>query len=310
MATVVERFAPSPTGAAHLGNAFSALVAYDAATAAGGRFLLRVEDIDQTRCRPEHEAALLDDLSWLGLVWETPTLRQSERLGAYAEALDALAARALTYPCFCSRKDIAAAASAPQEGAAKDGSAREGATFGPDGPAYPGTCRNLSAAERERRIAAGASFALRLDMRRAVAALGGAGVVRKLSFKELDEGPLGEKGRVNLDPDYLIEACGDVLVSGKDRAASYHLAVVLDDAYQGVTHVTRGRDLFSATMIHRVLQALFGRPTPLYRHHRLIRNAEGRRLSKRDRDLSLAALRAVGATPADIRAMLDLPPAR
>lgn len=297
----VERFAPSPTGALHLGNAYSALRAYDAARAAGGRFLLRIEDIDQTRCRPELEAAMLEALDWLGLTWETPVMRQSERMAAYGDAIDSLRGRELLYPCFCSRKEIDAALSAPQEGAAPH--------YGPDGPVYPGTCRGLTAAERSARIARGDAHGMRLDMRKAIAALGGAGVVKKLSFKELDQGPKGEKGRIALDPDGLIQRIGDALIAGKDRGASYHLAVVVDDAAQGITHVTRGRDLFDATKIHRILQALLGRPTPLYRHHRLIRNAEGKRLSKRDKDQSLASLRAEGLTPADLRKMLELPPA-
>ena len=301
MAEVVERFAPSPNGALHLGHAFSALTAFDAAQRSGGRFLLRIEDLDRQRCRPEIEAAMLEDLEWLGLVWETPTLRQSTRFDAYAEALASLEARGLLYPCFCSRKDIDAALQAPQESAAdKDGAA------GPDGPAYPGTCRNLSAEERSARKSAGHAFALRLDMRKAIAALGGAGVVKKLSFKELGRGPDGEKSRINLAPDRLIELCGDIVLARKDYPASYHLAVTLDDAHQGVTTITRGEDLFEATPIHRMLQALFGRPTPSYRHHRLIRDAAGRRLAKRDKDKALASLRAEGATPADLREMVGL----
>ncbi len=298
--TTVERFAPSPNGALHLGHAFSALLAYDAATAAGGRFLLRVEDLDRTRCRPELVAQALEDLAWLGVAWEEPVWRQSERLDVYAEALASLAARDLLYPCFCSRKEIAAAVSAPQEGDA----------VGPDGPVYPGTCRGLSEAERAARGRSGAPAALRLDMRKAVAALGGRGVVSKLSFKEIGAGPQREKGRIALDPVALVEVVGDVVLARKDFPTSYHLAVVVDDAAQGVTTVTRGEDLFAATQPHRVLQALLGRPTPQYRHHRLIRDAEGRRLAKRDRDKGLAELRAAGATPEDVRAMVGLAPAR
>ncbi len=296
MTKIVERFAPSPNGALHLGHAYSALLAYDAAKKAKGRFLLRIEDLDRQRCRPELEAAMLDDLRWLGLTWEEPVLRQSTRFGAYEEALASLEARGLLYPCFCSRKDVAAALDAPQEGS----------EAGPDGPAYPGTCRTLAAPERERRRTSGAPFALRLDMRRAIAALGGAGVVKKLSFKEIGSGPKGEKGRIDLSPDRLVELCGDVALARKDFPASYHLAVTLDDAHQGITTVTRGEDLFAATEIHRLLQALFGRPTPSYRHHRLIRDAEGRRLAKRDKDKALASLRAEGATLDAVRSMVRL----
>ncbi|MEM6670700.1 MAG: tRNA glutamyl-Q(34) synthetase GluQRS [Pseudomonadota bacterium] len=297
-ASVIERFAPSPNGALHLGHAFSALTAWDAAHADGGRFLLRIEDIDQARCRPELEAAMLEDLEWLGLRWETPVLRQSDRMGAYAEALASLDARGLLYPCFCSRKDIQSVLQAPQEQA------------GPDGPAYPGTCRDLPERKRIQRETNGDPFALRLNMRRAIAALGGAGVVKKLSFKELGRGPGGESGKVTLDPSFLIDACGDVALARKEIPTSYHLAVVLDDAHQGVTHVTRGEDLFAATHVHRLLQALLGRPTPHYRHHKLIRDEDGRRLAKRDRDAGIAELRAGGATPKDIREMVGLPEAR
>lgn len=296
MADITERFAPSPNGALHLGHAFSALTAFDAATQKKGRFLLRIEDLDRQRCRPELEAALLEDLAWLGLSWEEPVLRQSDRFDAYADALASLEARALVYPCFCSRKDIDAASSAPQEGA----------ELGPDGRAYPGTCRTLSEAERARLRSDGRPYALRLDMRKAIAALGGQGVVKKLSFKELGAGPTGETGRIDLRPDRLVELVGDVVLARKDAPASYHLAVTLDDAHQGVTTVTRGEDLFEATPIHRLLQALFGRPTPSYRHHRLIRDAVGRRLAKRDKDKALSSLRAEGATPEDVRAMVGL----
>lgn len=307
MSSVVERFAPSPNGRLHIGHAFSALTAWEAARAKGGRFLVRIEDLDQARARPEHEAAMFEDLAWLGVEWETPVLRQSDRFAAYREALATIEARGLAYPCFCSRKDIDAALSAPQEGSAAPAAGAD-APIGPDGPAYPGICRSLSDAERGKRHAAHQPFGLRLDMRKAIAALGGAGVVSKLSFKELEQGPQREKKKINLDPDFLVGACGDVLLARKDTPASYHVAVVLDDAHQGVTHVTRGRDLFYATMIHRLLQALLGRPTPIYRHHRLIRDAEGRRLAKRDRDVGLSELREAGVTPAEIREMVGLPP--
>ena len=302
MPEVIERFAPSPNGALHLGHAFSALTAFEAARKADGRFLLRIEDLDQSRARAGHEAAIFEDLSWLGLSWEQPVLRQSERFAAYREALDSLDKRGLIYRCFCSRRDIEAALSAPQEGSAP----ADTVEHGPDGPAYPGSCRGMSDAQRNLKYAAGAPYGVRLDMRKAIAALGGAGVVSKLSFKEIGAGPNKERGKIKLDPDFLIQACGDVLVARKDAPASYHLAVVLDDAHQGVTHVTRGEDLFAATQIHRLLQALFGRPTPIYRHHRLIRDTQGRRLAKRDRDAGLAEMRASGATPADVRSMIGL----
>lgn len=295
-AETVERFAPSPNGYLHLGHAYSALLAHDAAQAAGGRFRLRLEDLDQARSRPEYEAAIYEDLTWLGIDWERPVLRQSARFPVYAEALESLAARGLLYPCRCSRKDVDAALEAPQEGVALE--------IGPDGPAYPGTCRGAP-------LAGGFSAtrpetALRLDMRKAIASLGGRGVVSKLSFKEIGRGPTGENGRVGLDPDHLIQACGDVVLARKEFPASYHLAVVIDDAAEGITHVTRGEDLFAATAIHRLLQALLGRPTPVYRHHRLIRNAEGKRLAKRDRDAGIRELRAAGETPENIRRRVGL----
>ncbi|MBX2856347.1 MAG: tRNA glutamyl-Q(34) synthetase GluQRS [Rhodobacteraceae bacterium] len=302
MAEVVERFAPSPNGALHLGHAFSALTAFDATRKAEGRFLVRIEDLDQTRARADHEAAIFEDLGWLGLEWQQPVLRQSERFSAYHEALDSLDKRGLIYPCFCSRRDIEAALSAPQEGDANAGDEGQG----PDGPAYPGNCRRMSGVDRGLKHSAKAPFGLRLDMRKAVATLGGAGVVSNLSFKEIGAGPNKERGKIKLDPGFLIQACGDVLMARKDAPASYHLAVVLDDAHQGVTHVTRGEDLFAATQIHRLLQALFGRPTPIYRHHRLIRDEQGRRLAKRDRDAGLAELRACGTAPAEVRAMVGL----
>ncbi|MDF2232519.1 tRNA glutamyl-Q(34) synthetase GluQRS [Albimonas sp. CAU 1670] len=282
-----ERFAPSPNGRLHLGHAFSAMLAHDSARAAGGRFLVRIEDIDRARARPEHEAAIFEDLAWLGLEWERPVLRQSTRGPAYAEALAVLRARGLLYPCACTRRDILAALDAPQEG-------------GPDGPVYPGTCR---AHPPDPAL----PHAWRLDMAAAIEALGGAQALSRLDFTELDAGPQGETGPQPLSAAWLIGSCGDVVLARKDGAAAYHLAVVVDDAFQGVTHVTRGRDLFSATPIHRLLQALLGLPTPLYRHHRLIRDAAGRRLAKRDRDAGIHELREAGFTPAEIRARVGLP---
>ena len=282
-----ERFAPSPNGRLHLGHAFSAMLAHDAARAAGGRFLLRIEDIDRSRARPEFERAIEEDLAWLGLRWEVPVLRQSARAEAYRSALDALQARGLVYACACTRRDILAALDAPQEG-------------GPDGPVYPGTCRRHPPDPA-------LPHALRLDMAAAVETLGGAQALASLVFEELDQGPQGETGPQPLRADWLVRSCGDVVLARKDGAAAYHLAVVVDDAFQGVSHVARGRDLFPATPIHRLLQALLDLPTPLYRHHRLIRDAAGRRLAKRDRDAGLHELREAGLTPSDIRARVGLP---
>ena len=287
MPTHVERFAPSPTGLLHLGHAYSALLAHDRARKAKGRFLLRIEDIDTTRSRPEYEAAILEDLAWLGIEWEEPVMRQSERFDAYRAVLDQFRERGLLYPCTCTRKQIAAAMSAPQEGAE-----------GP--PVYPGTCRGRGF------DGAAGDYALRLDMRKALASLGGAGVVKKLHFKETGKGPNGEKGKIALDMAALIEGVGDIVLARKDIPASYHLSVVLDDAFQEITHVTRGHDLFSATPIHRVLQALTGRPTPLYHHHALIRDETGKRLAKRDDARAIATLRMEGRTPGEVRAMVGL----
>ena len=295
MTKIVERFAPSPNGRLHLGHAFSALTAYDAAVAAGGRFLLRIEDIDRGRARETHVDGIFADLAWLGIKWEEPVLRQSTRFAAYREALEALKKRGLSYPCFCTRKEITAALDAPQEG-------------GPDGPPYPGTCRGLSAIDCIEMEMAGRDAALRLDMRMAVAALGGAAALADLYFEELDAGPDGETGRIALDASTLIELAGDVVLARKDTPTSYHLSVVIDDAHQNVSHVTRGRDLFAATPVHRLLQALLNLPTPRYRHHRLIRDDDHRRLAKRDDAPALADMRAGGATAEDVRRMVGLPP--
>jgi glutamyl-Q tRNA(Asp) synthetase len=282
---IVTRFAPSPTGYLHLGHAYAAITAHDAARESGGRFLLRIEDIDGARARPEFETAIAEDLAWLGLHWETPVLRQSERFDAYRAALDELERQGLLYPCFCTRGDIAAeiarAAHAPH---------------GPEGALYPGTCRGLSAGERAVRIEAGAPFAMRLDVQRAVARVGA------LFFEERGSGPHGEHGRIVAEP----LSFGDVVLARKDTPASYHLAVVVDDAHQGVTLVTRGHDLFAATHVQRLLQALLALPTPAYAHHRLVLDAEGRKFSKRDRAVTLRALRAAGATPDAIRRKLGL----
>ena len=289
-----DRFAPSPTGELHLGHAFSALVGWREARAAGGRFLLRIEDLDQGRSRPEFVAAITRDLAWLGVEWERPVLFQSARLPAYRTALDRLTGLGLTYPCTCTRRDITEAVAAPQEGVLPAGPAN-----GPDGPVYPGTCRG-------RAHQPGTPAAIRLDMRCAIAALGGPAAVAALHFRELDAGPAGETGDIRLDPEALATGTGDVVLARRDGAPAYHLAVVVDDAWQGITHVTRGRDLFPATPIHRLLQALLGLATPLYRHHRLIRDAQAKRLAKRDRAHSLAQFRADGWQPGDVLHRLGL----
>ncbi len=236
---MITRFAPSPTGLLHLGHAFSALTAWDMARATGGQFLLRIEDIDRPRCRPEFEAAIYDDLHWLGLTWPEPVMRQSDRLPAYDAALDRLTAMGLTYPCSCTRADIRAALSAPQEGVEP--------AQGPDGPIYPGTCRSRASASRE------PGDAIRLDMAKATALAG------PLRFNET--GP-AHAGPHETTPSQMIETVGDVVLARKDIATSYHLAVVVDDAAQVITHVVRGEDLFTATPIHVLLQRLLGAPTP------------------------------------------------
>ena len=282
--TVVTRFAPSPTGLLHLGHAFSALSAYRLAQETGGRFLLRIEDIDRTRARAAFEEAIYEDLAWLGLSWETPVRRQSGHMTDYARAVDALRARGLAYPCFCTRKDIA-----------EEIARSIAAPHGPEGPLYPGLCRTLTEAERARRIEAGEPHALRLDAAAAAKAL-----PPDLRFEEEGEGPGGERGPVGVDPQLL----GDVVLARKDVPTSYHVAVVVDDALQGVTHVVRGQDLFHATHIHRVLQTLLDLPSPRYRHHALIRDERGARIAKRKGGHTLRALREAGETPETIRGRL------
>jgi glutamyl-Q tRNA(Asp) synthetase len=272
------RFAPSPTGLLHLGHAFSALTAWDMAQAAGGAFLLRIEDIDTTRSRARFEAAIYQDLAWLGLSWPEPVLRQSEHRDRYAAALDRLAALGLTYPCRCTRADIRAALAAPQEGA-------------PGAAVYPGTCRGRPMAE------AGPDDAIRLDLARALDRAG------PLAFTET--GPL-HPGAHAVDAAALLAATGDVVLARRDIGVAYHLAVVVDDAFQGVTHVVRGADLWEATPLHRLLQALLGLPAPVWHHHRLIRDQAGRRLAKRDDARSIAALRAAGAAPQDLLAIVEI----
>jgi glutamyl-Q tRNA(Asp) synthetase len=287
MSIPVFRFAPSPNGELHLGHALSAIVGYERARACGGRFLLRVEDIDIGRSRERFVAGIFEDLAWLGLAWEEPVVLQSQRMLAYAEAAARLRAMGLLYPCFATRAEIEAAAG--------------GGPADPDGALlYPGLYKGHYGAEIARRTAAGEPFALRIDMDRALAAaaakLGGAPLI----FTEVSED--GAPQTVVADP----ARWGDAVIVRKDVPTSYHLAVVVDDAWQGVTHVTRGRDLFPATDLHRLLQVLLDLPAPLYHHHRLITDETGRKLAKSARDTSLKSLRESGATPADIRRLVGL----
>lgn len=277
------RFAPSPTGPLHLGHAFAALTA--ARLADPGQFLLRIEDIDQSRCRPEYEALIAKDLHWLGLDWPRPAMRQSERLPAYRAALDRLAALGLTYPCQCRRADIRAALSAPQEGAAP--------LIGPDGPVYPGTCRHRRMAD------AGPDDAIRLDMARALAHL----EADDIAFMDENISP-GIPHRLTAAD--IVSGIGDVVLARRGMGTSYHLSVVTDDAAQGITLVTRGKDLFNSTYIHVILQKLLELPVPRYHHHRLIRDEAGKRLAKRDDARALRLYREDGASAADIRQMLSL----
>jgi glutamyl-Q tRNA(Asp) synthetase len=279
----VFRFAPSPNGHLHLGHALSAFINADSAIKTGGRMLLRIEDIDVSRCRPEFEAAIGEDLAWLGLQWEKPIRRQSEHMNEYKLALDKLDALGLLYPSFESRAEIDKLA------AEKD--AQSGWPRDPDGaPLYPGAAKSLSPAERKQRMMAGEPYALRLDMAAALARAG------HLNWRE------GEEGSILADP----AAWGDVVLARKDSPTSYHLSVVVDDALQGVTHVARGRDLYPSTSVHRLLQELLGLPAPFYRHHRLILDSDGRKLSKSNQATAIRELRAAGATPSDIRRMTGL----
>ncbi|NDR56080.1 tRNA glutamyl-Q(34) synthetase GluQRS [Aliiruegeria sabulilitoris] len=283
---MITRFAPSPTGPLHLGHAYSAILASDMARAAGGSFLLRIEDIDRSRARPEWEAQIFDDLQWLGLDWPEPVMRQSERLPVYRAALQELWSRGLLYPCSCRRRDILEAASAPQEGGAP--------VMGPDGIVYPGTCR-----DKPRPVDMPAE-ALRLNVRKSLEG------IDTISFQENRSGPKGECGTIDIRSETLIDSIGDIVLARRDMGTSYHLAVVIDDAAQGITHVIRGQDLFEATAIHVLLQRLLGLPQPVYHHHRLIRDDAGKRLAKRDNARAIAKFRAEGASPADIREMVGL----
>ncbi len=277
------RFAPSPTGPLHLGHAYSAMLAHDMALAENGAFLLRIEDIDQSRARPEWEEQIYDDLRWLGLSWEEPVLRQSERMEAYGVALDQLWEAGLLFECTCNRRDILDAAAAPQEGAP---------LRGPDGIVYPGTCRDRGA----RAGARPENVVLRLDMAKALRKAG------KIVFAETGT----SRARHTYVPEVIGDTVGDVVLARKGMGTSYHLAVVLDDAFQEITHVVRGQDLFDATQIHVVLQQVLELPTPVYHHHRLIRDETGKRLAKRDDARAIAKYRSDGASPADIRRMVGL----
>lgn len=270
---IVSRFAPSPTGELHLGHAYSAGIAWRRARETDGQFLLRIEDIDIRRCRRAFETAILTDLEWLGFIWDGAVRRQSDHFADYGKVLDQLDARELIYPCFCSRADIAAAGSAPH---------------GPDGPLYPGTCRNLPKQERRDRIAAGREFCLRLHCERAAKEAG--------PYEFFDE----RQGAMTGNPLLF----GDVVLARKDTPTSYHLAVTVDDHLQGVTLVTRGEDLLPSTHVHGLLQKLMGYATPRYAHHRLLTDDTGRRFAKRDHAVTLRSLRESGKTAAEVRAMI------
>jgi glutamyl-Q tRNA(Asp) synthetase len=282
---IVTRFAPSPTGYLHLGHAFAAITAYDTAKRQGGRFLLRIEDIDMSRCRLEFEQAIYEDLAWLELRWEQPVLRQSERFTAYRATLAQLQSQGLLYPCFCTRAEIAAEIARSTE-----------APHGPEGAPYPGTCRKLSGSDLKERVESGTPYALRLNVQKA-AELAGA-----LQFEEHGSGRNGEHGTIAVNPLLF----GDIVLARKDAPASYHLAAVVDDAFQGVTLVTRGNDLFAATYVQRLLQNLLDLPMPAYAHHQLLLDEQGRKFSKRNRGVTLRDLRANGVMPEKVRMQIGL----
>lgn len=283
MMSIVTRFAPSPTGELHLGSAYSARIAWQRARDVGGTFLVRIEDTDIRRCRREYETAILEDLRWLGLDWDGEVRRQSDHFADYGKVLDQLDARGLIYPCFCTRADIAreiaAAASAPH---------------GPDGPLYPGTCRSLSSEERRHHLAAGHELCMRLDAVRAAEQAG--------PYSFVDE----MRGRIEGQPLLM----GDFVIARKDTPTSYHLAVTVDDHLQGVTLVTRGEDLLPSTHVHGLLQKLLGYAAPQYAHHRLLTDSDGRRFAKRDKDLTIRALRDAGKTPDEVFALIAAFPAK
>lgn len=295
--TFVTRFAPSPTGPLHLGHAYSAMLAQDMARANTGDFLLRIEDIDQSRARPEWEKQIYADLAWLGLVWPTPVRRQSNHLPLYREHLKQLWRDGLLYQCTCSRADIRAALSAPQEGVP---------TYGPDGAIYPGTCRNAEINQGYHPNLPD-TYPVRLNMSHAARSLRDLKRDADLGFWESGAGPDGQTGWIPVDLDAMSERVGDVVLARRDMGTSYHLSVVVDDMAQKITHVVRGTDLFEATQIHVILQRLLDLPTPIYHHHRLIRDDSGKRLAKRDDARAISKYRADGATPNDIRRMVGLP---
>jgi glutamyl-Q tRNA(Asp) synthetase len=304
----VTRFAPSPTGPLHLGHAYSAILAHDMARAEGGTFLLRIEDIDRQRSKTVWEDQLMDDLNWLGIWWDAEPMRQSDRLPAYQAALDKLWLAGLLYPCICTRRDVEAALSAPQEGAELP--------LGPDGLIYPGTCRDRMSWERTfpeshprpreatlRLLVSQTSFG---PYEHRIDSLDG-GWHSYAGYWETGIGPQGKSGLIEFSPDEIRDEVGDFVVARRDMGTAYHLSVVVDDADQGITHVIRGADLSEATRIHVLLQKLLGLPTPIYHHHRLIRDETGKRLAKRDDARALSKYRSEGATPADIRRMVGLP---
>ncbi len=294
---MITRFAPSPTGPLHLGHAYSALLAHDMAMEHGGDFLLRIEDIDQTRARPEWEAQIYEDLRWLGLWWPTPVMRQSDRQSVYDDKLRWLWNHGYAFACSCTRRDVLAAVAAPQEGAL--------ILTGPDGMIYPGTCRARTS--QSSTVPFPEDTAIRLLMeavaRKKGSPLTGSNV---FSFSETGAGPNGESGLIEFTTQDAIDTIGDIVLARRDMGTSYHLSVVLDDAAQGITHVVRGQDLFEATKIHVILQRLLNLPTPTYHHHKLIRDDQGKRLAKRDDARAIAKYRADGASPEDIRQMVEL----
>ncbi len=280
--TFKTRFAPSPTGPLHLGHAYSALVAFELANANNGEFLLRIEDIDQSRCRKHWEDQIYSDLAWLGINWPEPVIRQSSRMSRYRNALEQLIQLGLVYPCSCNRADIEAAAGAPQEGVPQ---------FGPDGRIYPGTCRHIKMSD------AAPTDVLRLNIRKASKAV---------DLRSFEETGTEFAGQHSVSSTSLINSVGDIILVRRNMGSSYHLSVVVDDADQNITHVVRGKDLFEATQIHVLLQGLLNLRTPIYHHHRLIRDEYGKRLAKRDDARAIAKFREEGATPSDLRAMVGL----
>ncbi len=282
------RFAPSPTGHLHLGHAYSAITAWRLAKKFAGEFVLRIEDIDTARAKPAFEQSIFDDLQWLGITWSEPVLRQSTRLPAYGDVLNLLISKGLCYPCACSRADIHSAISAPQENAQP--------VVGPNGVIYPGTCRH-----RDMRYA-GPKDAIRLNMQDAIVYLGGPAAVSRLNYRETGGDHPGSRA---LDAQMLQNTCGDIVLARRDIGTSYHVAVVVDDAHQAISHVVRGRDLLPATPIHRLLQALLDLPVPSYHHHRLIRDHNGKRLAKRDGARAIQQLRTQGFTARAVLAMID-----